>query len=161
MATNNVDPALKRKGIWTKKQVLIEERRGRVAMLYVAGMKEAEIAQKLDISKRTVERDVQSMRAEWAKRRLLADDEFDLDMQRIEDVIRTIYPELKSGSVAHIQQFVNLLGRKGRMLAYDRPMKSDVTVRQAGEIQELSDEQLLELIQREAGRKGKKGEVSA
>lgn len=131
-----------------RKQALAEQRRAQVATLIRAGLHYRQIAEALKVGHSTIGRDVAELRKEWARRRQLVDQEFDLDLSRLDEMLRAVYPEARSGSLPHIQTVLQILDRRGRMLQYDLPAKPlqiegrlDIDVED--EVLELTDEQLI------------------
>lgn len=102
-------------------RALMEERRGKVATLLKGAMNQTEIAQALGVARSVISDDIAALRKDWARRRQIVDNEFDLDLTRLDDGIRSIYANYKGGSLEHIQVMLKILERRAKMLAYDRP----------------------------------------
>ena len=143
-------------------QAEIEQRRGQVAILLRGADKVREIAAKLNVAPSTISEDIKALRSEWVVRRKKADQEFDLDLERLDDLLRGIYLTAKQGNLSALDRALAILDRRARMFQYDqqpRPVKSeiDMTVDDRRETEELTDDQLTKIARKALqGRKPRK-----
>ena len=149
MAGKKVEPEIvlrksKRKGKRPSREVeqaLMEQRRGQVAILMKGAMSFKEIADSLGVAPSTITEDVKALRLEWAQRRRIVDDEFDLDLARLDDGIRGIYVKYRGGSLETITVMLKILERRAKMLAYDRPPpKQEFGISGRMELEQVGDD---------------------
>jgi IS30 family transposase len=96
-----------------------ELRRTTVGQFLKAGMTQREIAKQLGVSPGTVNRDIQILRERWRQ------EQFDdveqsmlLDLARIEDAIRAITQDVRSGNLPAIDRLIRLIELRAQLLGY-------------------------------------------
>ena len=96
-----------------------ELRRATIGQFLKAGMTQREIARQLGVSLGTVNRDIQILRERWRQ------EQFDdveqsmlLDLARIEDAIRAITQDVRSGNLPAIDRLVRLIELRAQLLGY-------------------------------------------
>jgi hypothetical protein len=96
-----------------------ELRRATVGQFLKAGMTQREIARQLGVSLGTVNRDIQILRERWRQ------EQFDdveqamlIDLARIDDAIRAITQDVRSGALAAIDRLIRLIELRAQLLGY-------------------------------------------
>lgn len=139
----------------------IEARRANVATLRLAGYTQRDIAEELGVTPFTVNRDLMALRQRWAEEQGVLEDEFLLDLRRVEMALQGLATQVVNGDLAAIDRWIRLLERRARMFGYDMakdnpqitfimPALSESV--SPDQIQGLSDEELIQIIQNSQGR---------
>lgn len=127
---------LNTRGITHRARSIMFERRSEVAKLRLAGVRELrEIvailrARNIPASVTTIQRDVlvlDKMYQETAAQDIAKAK--GLDLERIEELIATIWPAAREGDLKTIDRVIVLLDRRARLLGMDAPTKIDITQR--------------------------------
>lgn len=106
-----------------------ETRRQRVANLLIAGTRDQSvIALRCGVDRSTISRDIKEIEARW--RQQAAADIAAMkgqDAERIDWLIRSVWPAAESGDLAAVDRVIDLLKRRAAMFGYDAPDRIDVT----------------------------------
>ena len=106
----------------SRRAPVIDERRHRIAELLLArpGISERAVARELGISRRTVQRDIEAIRAEWAARRLHAyESRLIDDLMRTERALEALWPAVESGKGWAIDRLCALIATRVKLLGLD------------------------------------------
>lgn len=109
-------------------------RREKVAALRLAGVRnqrvilDALVKEGVAASQATISRDFAALDAVY-RERAAADiaREKGIDLDRVEEMIRGLWPEARKGRWLAVDRVVNLLARKAKMLGYDAPEQVEHT----------------------------------
>lgn len=110
-----------------------ESRRAAIAAMVKGGVTQREIAQTLNVSLGTVNRDIKLLRKQWAQEQHELDEEFTLDIQRLNDMIGAVYAAASRGHLPAVDTLLKVLDRRARMLGYDAPGKIETDLTSGGE----------------------------
>jgi hypothetical protein len=106
----------------------VDERRGRVATLLLAGATYKQIGKSLGVHVNTVYTDVKAIRAEWRKERVSAYDEIcDQECKRLDTMLLSIWDQARQGDIKAIETALKIGDQRARLMGLGTPA-SQLTV---------------------------------
>lgn len=103
-------------------------RRSRVAMLRLAHLTQAEIAQQVGVSVGTVNADLKIIRDEWADRAATAfEDWISEELAKMDRLERALLPQALQGQGAAAEKVLSIMDRRAKLLGLNKPDKVEHT----------------------------------
>lgn len=103
-------------------------RRSRVAMLRLAHLTQAEIAQQVGVSVGTVNGDLKAIRDEWAERAATSfEDWVTEELAKLDRLERAMLHQALQGNGAATEKVLSIMDRRAKMLGLNKPDKVEHT----------------------------------
>lgn len=104
----------------------IEDRQRQVADLLRGHHTAGAIAARLGVTRRTVERDVKALRAQWRERRQIDTDAWvDSELERLAVAERAVWPKVEKGDLWAVDRLLAIMDRRARYLGLDAVQQRD------------------------------------
>lgn len=111
-----------------QRKLEVEQRRMQVAALYLSKRSGREIARQLNVSHRTVRKDLDIIRANW---RATSTRDFDAavaeEEAKLDGMERALMPRALMGEKNAVADMLKIADRRARLKGYDKPAKLEVS----------------------------------
>jgi len=98
----------------------LAERRRHVAELLLEGMPQEKMADRLDVSRSTITRDVAAIRERWTAEAFgIIDRAFVEDMRRLDAMLGALWPSASCGQLGAVHATLAVLKRRAAMVGYE------------------------------------------
>jgi len=98
----------------------IEARQQQVANLVRNHYTAMQIATRLGVPRRTIDRDIAALRTQWRERRAIDTDEWvNSELERLAVAERAVWPKVESGNLFAVDRLLAILDRRARYLGLD------------------------------------------
>ena len=121
-----VHPSTAARNDQAKRDVLL--RRAAIAELLTAGITSSrEIARRLGMSVRSIQRDLRAVEAEFRASIInVIEERRGLQIRQIDAAKNALWPKVQKGHIMAIQPYVSLLNRESKLLGLDAPIEIDL-----------------------------------
>lgn len=111
------------------KAIGIIERREQAIQFRRAGLSIRAIALRLDVDPSTIHSDIKVMLAESIKENVNNADQMRvLELERLDDMLLRITPQISNGHLGAIAQAIRISERRAKLLGLDMPIKQEIAV---------------------------------